>query len=225
MFMTVSGSRARARGFTLIEILVTIVILVFGLLGIVGLQAKATNVEMESYQRGQGLALLHDMEARIAASRSIVEVGFLDGTVSSVDGSVYVGSGAGATNFVDGAGDCVPPPAPPWSNAQKLVAAQYEACQWAQMLLGTAAQEGASNVGAMIGARGCLIRMVPPENNAIADIYVVVVWQGITKGSEAPADLANPSPVQMCASGDDFGDGLRRGMALRVLVPHLTKTF
>jgi type IV pilus assembly protein PilV len=223
MHMLMTRARRGQRGFTLIEILVTIVILVFGLLGIVGLQAKATNVEMESYQRGQALALLRDMESRIAASRGLVEAGFLDDDVSSTDGSVYMGIGAEATNFVDGDGDCVPPPAvpPAWNDADKLVAAQFEACQWAMQLLGTAAQEGATNVAAMIGARGCLIRVEPPENNAVADFYVVVVWQGVTPGSESPEE----SPVALCASDVDFGAGLRRGLAMRVLVPHLTKNF
>jgi type IV pilus assembly protein PilV len=216
--MLVNPGRGQ-HGFTLIEILVTIVILVFGLLGIVGLQARATNVEMESYQRGQALSLLREMESRIAASRGIVEAGFLSAQVSSTDGSVYMGAGAGAENFTDADGACVPPPSPVATNADRLVAARFEACQWALQLIGSAAQEGATNVGAMIGARGCLLRMNPPENNAVADFYIVVVWQGITKGSEPPAD----SPSGQCASDVAYGVGLRRGMSVRVLVPHLTK--
>jgi type IV pilus assembly protein PilV len=97
----------RQRGFTLIEILVTIVILVFGLLGIVGLQAKATNVEMEAYQRGQALSLLRDMQSRIAASRGVVTDGFLQNALSSTNGSVYLGTGG--ADFTDVDGDCVPP--------------------------------------------------------------------------------------------------------------------
>jgi len=219
MLMLMNAPCRAQRGFTLIEILVTIVILVFGLLGIVGLQAKATNVEMESYQRGQALSLLREMESRIAASRGIVEAGFLNAQVSSTDGSLYMGSGNGAQNFVDGGGNCVAPPSPVATNADKLVAAKFEACQWAQQLLGSAAQEGGTNVGAMIGARGCLLRMDPPENNAVADFYIVVVWQGITKAGEPPA----ASPSGQCASAVLYGQGLRRGMSVRVLVPHLTK--
>jgi type IV pilus assembly protein PilV len=199
------------RGFTLIEILVTIVILVFGLLGLVGLQAKATNVEMESYQRGQALSLLRDMESRITASRGVV-TGFVNDQVSSTDGSVYLGIGQDAADFTDGAGNCVGGVAP-------LDAAKYEACQWARLLQGAAAKEGVAEVGAMIGARGCLVRVNPPTNNALADFYIVVVWQGISKESEPLAG----SPVAICASGVNFGAGLRRGTALRVLVPDLQK--
>ena len=211
------GSRLQ-RGFTLIEILVTIVILVFGLLGIVGLQAKATNVEMEAYQRGQALSLLRDMESRIAASRGVVSDGFTQNALSSTNGSVYLGAGAGAADFTDADGDCVPP-ANVATAAERLVAAKYEACEWGRQLQGVSAQEGTTNVGAMIGARGCLIRMDPPENSAVADFYIVVVWQGVAKGSEPPA----LSPAGLCASGVNYGAGLRRGMSVRVLVPHLTK--
>jgi type IV pilus assembly protein PilV len=218
MHMLMTRPERLQRGFTLIEILVTIVIIVFGLLGIVGLQAKATTVEMESYQRGQALSLLRDMESRIAASRGIVANGFLSNTVSSTTGNVYLGVGPGAADFADDDGNC-DAPAAVVTTADKLQAAQYEACEWAKQLLGSSAQEGATNVGAMIGARGCLIRMEPPENNALADFYIVIVWQGVARGSEPP----DASPATRCANGVDFGDGLRRGMSVRVLVPNLTK--
>lgn len=206
------NNRRGERGFTLIEVLVTIVIIVFGLLGLVGLQAKASKVEFESYQRGQALSLVRDMETRIQASRAIVVAGFLNGAVSSTDGTVFMGNGTGASNFVDVDGNCVPA-------AAGLDAAKYEACLWAQALQGAAAKEGTANVGAMVGARGCLMRVVPPENNALADIYIVVVWQGFQPGSEPAAD----SPAGQCASGVDFGAGLRRGVSLRVMVPDLKK--
>ena len=41
------------RGFTLIEVLVTLVILMFGLLGIAGLMAKGQRASFEAFQRQQ----------------------------------------------------------------------------------------------------------------------------------------------------------------------------
>jgi type IV pilus assembly protein PilV len=69
------------RGTTLLEVLITIVILAIGLLGLAGLQARLQSSEMEAYQRSQALILLNDMASRIATNR------------------------ANAANYVTGAGD------------------------------------------------------------------------------------------------------------------------
>ncbi|MDT3678180.1 MAG: type IV pilus modification protein PilV [Burkholderiaceae bacterium] len=196
--------RRRTGGFTLLEVLVTIVVLTIGLLGVAGMQTRAASVEFESYQRGQALSLLRDMEARLAASRGILDQ-YLDASLSSTDGSVYAGSGAGAI-------DC----------AAAGSGAHAQVCEWSALLQGAAAREGATNVGAMIGARGCLMRVEPPQGNALADFFLVIVWQGLTPGVEPPD--AAPAGRTGCASAVDFGAGLRRGVALRVLVPNLTQT-
>jgi type IV pilus assembly protein PilV len=205
--------RRGAHGFTLIEILVTILLLVFGLLGMIGLQARGANIEFESYQRGQALSLAREMASRMANSRSIV-AGVLDAAVSSTDGSIYWGNGTGTQNAPAPAA-CPALPAPP----SDLDLAKNEACEWAQALLGVAAKDGASNVGAMIGARGCVIRVEPPNNNALADLYVVVVWQALRPGTEPPAG----TPASDCSSAEPFGAGLRRGVSVRVMVPDLSK--
>lgn len=209
---------ARERGFTLVEILVTILILMVGLLGVMGLQARASNVEFESYQRGQALSLARDMAARVAGSRGIVS-GFLNAALSSTDGSVYVGAGGGASTFVDGSGNCVP------GAGVALAEAKYEACLWGQALQGAAVKEGLNNVGAMVGARGCLLRVEPANNNALADIYVVIVWQALKAGTEPLGMVAGEeaSAASQCASAVAFGTGLRRGVSVRLMVPNLTK--
>jgi type IV pilus assembly protein PilV len=76
------------------------------------------------------------------------------------------------------------------------------------------------SVGAMIGARGCLIRAEPPTTGSMADVFVVVVWQGMSDGTDPVAG----SPAALCASGVDFGAGRRRGVSLRVMVPALTNS-
>jgi type IV pilus assembly protein PilV len=59
----------RQDGTSLVEVLVTIVIVAFGLLGMAGLQARMELSEMESYQRAQALVLLSDMTNRITTNR------------------------------------------------------------------------------------------------------------------------------------------------------------
>ncbi len=204
-------------GFTLIEILVTMALILLGLLGTIGLQTRASNVELESYQRGEALSLAREMQARLTDSRGIVS-GYLDSSVSSIDGTVYVGaqSPGTAVSYTDASGQCVA------GGGVPLAQAQYEMCQWGLALQGSAVKnEGGSNIGAMIGARGCLIRVVPPENNAKADIFVVIVWQGVAQGTEPAVD--SPAGQNWCAKDVTFPTGLRRGVSVRVLVPDLTK--
>ena len=194
------------RGFTLIEVLVTIAVMLLGLLGVIGMQARSAVVEFESYQRGEALSLIREMQGRLTNSRALVD-GYLDAAVSSTDGIVYVGSGAGAKDFCGGA------------VGTPLEQAKFEMCQWGQALQGAAAQEGTTKVGAMIGARGCLIRVDPPEGNALADIYITVVWEGKSPSAEPAANSA----AAKCASDVTFGTKLRRGISVRVLVPNLIK--
>jgi len=203
----------RQRGFTLIEVMVTVLLLAIGLLGMLGMQTRASAVEFESYQRGQAVALARDMQARLLSSRGIVP-GYLNPAISSVDGSVWVGNGSGAANFADANDNC-PQPAP--GDLASFAAAQ--ACAWGRDLQGAAMRDSAGSIGAMVGARGCLIRIEPPQQNALADLYVVIVWQGI----ETRTDPAADSPAGRCASDVDFGPGQRRGISMRVLVPDLRK--
>ncbi|HEY9027892.1 MAG TPA: prepilin-type N-terminal cleavage/methylation domain-containing protein [Burkholderiaceae bacterium] len=203
-----------AGGFTLIEVLVTIVVLVFGILGVIGMQTLASANEFESYQRGQALAMARDMQARLQSSRGVL-AGYLNPGISSGDGSVYFGNGTGATNFADSSGNCPAPVA-----GDPLSEAKAQICAWGVDLQGAAAKEGANAVGAMAGARGCVIQVTPPQLNALADLYVVIVWQGITKRADPLPDSA----AGQCASDVDFGAGLRRGVSVRVLVPDLHKS-
>jgi type IV pilus assembly protein PilV len=202
------AGHSREAGFTIIEVMVTLVIILLGLLGVFGLQVKASNVELESYQRAQALALVRDMAAKISESRGQV-TDYLTDDVSSLDGSRYVGVMAGSTTN-------------PCPGSGTPTAAKVALCQWGDLLSGTAAKEGTAEVGAMIGAKGCLIRVVPAQLGAAADIFVVVVWQGLVVGNDPPADAL--TGTNNCAKGVNFGAGLRRGIALRVLVPNLKST-
>lgn len=202
--------RSREGGFTILEALVTLVILLFGLLGVYGLQVKSSSLELESYQRAQAISLARDMASRLTESRAQI-AGYLSDEVSSDDGSLYVGVIA-------------PEDSDPCDEAATPTAAKAKAalCDWGQLLKGSAAKEGTSEVGAMIGARGCLIRIDPPQLDAVADFFVVVVWQGLVVGNDPPDDAI--AGKDHCANGvDDIGTGLRRGISLRVLIPDYTK--
>ena len=72
---------AAQSGFTMIEVLVTLVILLIGLLGLAALQSRAQVLETESYQRTQALVLLRDIAGRVSANR-ISAASYVTGTTT-----------------------------------------------------------------------------------------------------------------------------------------------
>ena len=119
-------------GFSMIEVLVTIVIIAFGLLGIAGLQVRLQMSEMESYQRSQALLLLNDMANRIATNRN--------------NAASYVTTAANPM----GEGMVCP--------TTTATVAQRDLGEWCNAMQGAGEtmDSGATKVGAMIGGRGCV---------------------------------------------------------------------
>jgi type IV pilus assembly protein PilV len=173
--------RRRQAGFSLIEVLVTIAILMIGLLGLAALQTNATIAEMEAYQRSQALVLVQDMADRIAANKT--------------NANSYVANDIGLT-----AQTCT-----------GLLGAALDKCEWNNKLLGAAeVTAGGRNVGAMIGARGCVTQPTPK-------VYMVTVaWQGMARaGGNTPGAVCGASA---------YGTGQRRTVSVIVRVGLLGTT-
>ncbi|MBS7663941.1 type IV pilus modification protein PilV [Pseudomonas lalucatii] len=137
------------RGVTLIEVLVTVIILSVGLLGIAGLQSRLQTSEMEAYQRAQALILLNDMANRIASNRN-------DAASYSANYGPASPLGVGMT-------------CPDNTGSRR----QRDASEWCAALQGAAETVGGGNVGAMLGGRGCV------ESLGSGQYLVTVAWQGL----------------------------------------------
>ena len=177
MAPTLRPRRTPAAGFSLIQVLVAILIVVIGLLGLAGLQARAQVAEFESYQRAQALVLLYDMVERLNNNR-ITAPCFAVTTDTSV-GSPYFGDPSAAVTPTCSASN-------PADNAMAVAAMTA----WDNLLSGAAEQKGASatKVGAMIGARGCISYNAATEYiNATSganitgtgEYTIAVSWQGM----------------------------------------------
>ena len=68
-------SRNSERGTTLIEVLVTIIILAIGLLGLAGLQVTSLQSNHSSYYRSQATVLAYDISERMRANRTAALAG------------------------------------------------------------------------------------------------------------------------------------------------------
>ena len=126
--------RPRQQGFSLIEVLVTIAILMIGLLGLAALQTNATVAEMEAYQRSQALVLVQDLADRIAANKWNS-----DNYVTASAKGAAIDTCASYTAISD-----------------------IDLCEWNNKLVG--AQEvtaGGTKVGAILKARGCVTEPTP----------------------------------------------------------------
>src|SRR3982750_4253955 len=90
-----SRRRKSELGFTLIEALIAVVVLAFGLLGMAKLQIGSNQYSMESYQRAQAVILMQDMANRLAANRYAAQCYAV--TTDATTGSPSLGSGYSGT--------------------------------------------------------------------------------------------------------------------------------
>jgi len=169
-------ANSKQTGYLMIEVLITMFILAVGLLGVVGLQARAEQAETDSYQRTQALILAQDIPDRISANRTVA----FDTSTSPyvVPTTAPLGTGS--------AKDCSAP----------ATTADIDLCAWSNALIGAAesyggtcdtsaaSTRGANCAGTLLNARGCI-------TSPAAHIYLVqVVWQGTTAGYAPPGSVA-----------------------------------
>ena len=173
------------RGFAMLEILVTLVILLVGLLGLAGIMARSSTAEMESYQRVQALILAQDMVDRLNANRKKASC------YSNAGAGVVLGTGSGAIPACSGG----------TGEAAQAVA---DLTAWDAMLKGSGEVSGGTNLGAMIGARGCITQI-----DAANNIYrISVAWQGL---------VATAVPVDTCGATLYGTDEARRRIVTMTL--------
>ena len=187
-----------SRGVTMMEVLVTLLIVTLGLLGAAGMQSRMQVAQLESYQRAQAIVLLQDMIDRINANRKNTANYTTSGLTPA-----YVGNSATAGTEVTFTWDCTT--APP-----TITRAQKDLCEWSQLLLGASETTGggANKMGAMNGARGCidLTAAASPREAQIS-----VVWQGLT-----PTKV--PAAALTCGSGQYGNEATRRVMVATVKI-------
>jgi len=187
---------AGQRGVTLVEVLVTMVILAIGLLGLVALQARVQVLQAEAYQRAQALILLKDMAGRLATNRNAA-LAYVNDPADPVADVACVAPGAGATRQ------------------------ETDSYEWCLALRGASetlgAGVGARNVGAMAGGRGCVEQPVPGE------YLVTVAWQGLVPISAPSAGAACAAGSYDGGADSPCVDDLcRRVVTTVVIIPELT---
>lgn len=180
MLNTNRTATAAQRGFSLLEVIITMAILAVGLLGLAGLQARAINAETESFSRAQAMMLANGMVDRMNANLAELKTSTSAATgYNQQSGGVKVVFGTGYTGTI-----CSSP---------ATVVAQ-DLCDWDQALKGTVGDSGA--VGGMAGARACVFST--GTNN---EFQVDVVWQSRDIGTVPSGNDCGSTAITSRRSG------------------------
>lgn len=181
------ANRKVQSGFTLIEILVALVVLLVGMMGAAGLMVRTVQQEAEAYQRLQALNLLQDMVDRINANRGVAACYSYEANGSTL--------GYGVTSLTS----CT------LGDAAQQSIANTDLAEWNDLLQGNSEQIGSAKVGAMVGARGC-VRQISAADQTYR---ITVAWQGMGETVTAPA-------ANLCGK-DLYGDEKLRRIVSAVI--------
>ncbi len=186
---------ARQAGASLIEVLVAILIVSFGLMALAGMQATMGAAVLESYQRTHAVTLLQDMAQRMEANQSQADNYVTTGTV-----------GADGTPLATCALDALP--------VSPDTRRQRDLCEWSNLLKGASEKTAANaSVGNLVAGRGCIERLRAPDPASGVcqpGVYrITVAWQGQAK---------TVAPEVSCGSGLYASEETRKTVSSQVLV-------
>lgn len=151
----------KEQGFTLIEVLVTLIILATGLLGVVSMQVQAKKSSFDAMQRSIASSLAQNIIERIK------DTGYA--TIVNYTSNSPYGSGMSAIIV-----SCNTEKSP--CNAQQM--AKYHTYHWEQALIGANVRNEGVNVGGLINAVGCI------EQHG-HNVMVTISWRGKDKMTAA----------------------------------------
>lgn len=179
----------RQGGFSLLEILVTMLILTIGLLGLAGLQVFAQRSGQEAYQRAQAMVILGDIMDRINTNRAAATC---YAVTTPSNGYPYLGTNAGGNHYSTGSYAC-PSLA---TNPNAVARAGQDLAAVDSELLGAAETAGGAAAGAMVGARACI-----GFDSNTQTYTVAVAWQGMssTFSPSSWSTTSTPETARNCA--------------------------
>jgi type IV pilus assembly protein PilV len=185
----------QAAGFALVESMVTVVVVAFGLLGVAGLVSRSFVTEVEAMQRAQAAMLMQDMVARIEGNRA--------------NAAAYVTGDSGITGYVSTTESGVTAYSVQTCNPAAPMA-DRDRCAWGQLLSGSNERIDNANTGVLVGAMGCV-----HEIDAFNRVYAVsIAWQGASAGA-APIVDNNFAPAG--CGRDQFGNENQRRLMTTLL--------
>lgn len=166
----------KMRGSSMIETLVSLLLLSFGSLGVAGLQATSKQTSHEAQQRLLASYLAQDVIERMRNNPSVL--------------ATYAGSAVGGSSIST-------EPSPNCSTSAPCTAAQLAAHDrwvWEQAIDGAAARIGSMKTAGLVAPKGCI-------SNSNGRVQVVIAWNDV----EVVADAGNATGgVSTCGTASGF---------------------
>ncbi len=182
---------AFSRGFTLIEVLVSVFILSIGTLSVGAMQLATKRSNFESVQRTTAVVLANEIIERMRSNSGALPTYTDNGTGRTLSGSTM--------SAVDCTGAAV-------CDAVNL--ALYDLYQWEQALNGVAESSGAVMTGGLSAPTACINI---PAGGADGFVNVAIAWRGMTR-------LSDPVTDNCGGATGLYDDGATPNVYRRVLV-------
>jgi len=185
------GGMVKSSGFSLLEVLISMVVLSIGLLGIAGLQATSKRTSYEALQRTTATMLTRDIIERIRTNPG--QLAAYDGTVDTT-----------AITYTDcGAVTCTP-----------TQLATYDLYEWQQAILGASEKSATNtNTGGLVSPVGC-ITVAPACTSCL--VTVAIAWRGMTKLANPAIDTCGDASGNYDDTGGD--NVFRRVIAINTFI-------
>ncbi|KFZ38269.1 hypothetical protein HR45_07215 [Shewanella mangrovi] len=168
--MAVAGDltlvNVKRAGFSLIEVMVALVILVIGLIGIFNLHIVAKRSSFESFQQTTAAYLANDILNRMKLNKTVIDSYIGPPNITSADSC-------------DAAVNCSP-----------ADMAEWDVYQWNWLMSGGAEEKDGTNVGGLDSSIGCIsvdYEKSDETGKVKANVSIAIAWRGIqgTAGTSA----------------------------------------
>lgn len=167
-------------GFTLIEVLITLVIFAIGLLTVAGLQTISKKANYDALQRTTATMLAHDIIERMRANATVLDE-YIRAPGSELGGGTQTAPAA----------DCAS------TSCNRTQMAWWDLWEWEQALDGAAEMVGGNMTGGLVQPTAC----IEGPFGGTAGVYTVAIaWRGVT-------ELSNPVVHDCGAATTLYGTG------------------
>ncbi|GLS82558.1 type IV pilus modification protein PilV [Paraferrimonas haliotis] len=173
----------------MVEVLVTLIILVVGLIGVFTLHSVAKRSNFEAYQYTQATYVANDLINRIR--------------LNPIQAENYSGTYTGALTQPN----VVCESTSAMVNCSRPQMRRWDLYTWERQMLGAGVTKGKTDVGGLTSPTVCVRAL------ATGDVTVVVTWQGMSESNDAAASSAD-SLVSGCGAAGK----MRRHIVLSTVV-------